>query len=142
MICSTFPSRRRSSRMYSITGLPATLSIGFGVMCVCGRKRVPLPASGMITFMTRASAVSGVSESECRCVALGRAGALTSVAILEANDVVDLRRADFENVAVGDRFHVMHGAGCDAEGLSGLELHVAHLAVHLHPVHETAGQEV
>ena len=37
--------------MYSITGLPATLSIGFGVMCVCGRRRVPFPASGMITFI-------------------------------------------------------------------------------------------
>src|SRR5678815_550689 len=119
MICSTVPSRRRSSRMYSITGLPATLSIGFGVMWVCGRRRVPLPASGLVTFMTQASGVSGV-RSGYPGGSSGRAGALTSVAILEANDIVDLRCADLENVAVGDRLHVMHGAGGYAEGLSRL----------------------
>jgi hypothetical protein len=41
--------------MYAITGLPATFSIGFGVTWVCGRRRVPFPASGMITFMARSS---------------------------------------------------------------------------------------
>jgi hypothetical protein len=29
------------------------LSIGFGVMCVCGLSRVPFPASGMMTFTAR-----------------------------------------------------------------------------------------
>src|SRR5262245_24818786 len=134
MICSTVPSRRRSSRMYSITGLPATLSIGFGVMCVCGRRRVPLPASGMITFMTRASRGGRFERSGCRRVASRRAGALTSVAILEPHDVVELRCAGLENVAIGNRLHVMHGAGCYAEGLPGLELHVTHFAVELDPV--------
>ena len=28
-------------------------SIGLGTRCVCGRRRVPFPASGMMTFMVR-----------------------------------------------------------------------------------------
>src|SRR5262245_37554234 len=36
----------------------------------------------------------------------------------------------------------MQGTGCYAEGLSGLELHVPHLAVDLHPVQETSRQQV
>ena len=36
--------------MYCMTGRPATRSIGLGVTCVCGRSRVPFPASGMMTF--------------------------------------------------------------------------------------------
>ena len=36
--------------MYDMTGCPATRSIGLGTTCVCGRSRVPLPASGMMTF--------------------------------------------------------------------------------------------
>src|SRR5687767_8862934 len=98
--------------MYCITGLPATLSIGFGVMCVWGRRRVPLPASGMITFMSGASRGSW------------RAGAFSSVAILESHHIVELRRARLEHIAVGDGLHVVHGARRYAERLSGLEPHV------------------
>src|SRR5688500_12969748 len=116
--------------MYCITGLPATLSIGLGVMCVCGRRRVPLPASGMITFMSGASRGSW------------RAGAFSTVTILEANDVVELRGADLQHVAVGDRLHVVHGTRRYAERLSGLELHVAHLAVDLHPVRELSREQM
>src|SRR4030095_10015076 len=136
MICSTVPSRRRSSRMYCITGLPATFSIGFGVMCVCGRRRVPLPASGMITFMT------GASRRMCHGIPSWRAGSFSSVAILESDDVVELWRADLEDVAVRDRLHGVHGSRGYAKRLSDLEPHVAHLAVDLDSVHEVSRQEV
>src|SRR5688572_16362080 len=116
--------------MYCITGLPATLSIGFGVMCVCGRSRVPLPASGMITFMWWTSRGSW------------RAGAFSSVAILETNDVVELRRARLEHVAIGDRLHVVHGPRRYAERLPCLELHVTHLAIDLDPVQEPPRKEM
>src|SRR5512144_1709698 len=113
MICSTLPSRRRSSRMYCITGLPATFNIGFGVMCVCGRRRVPFPASGMMTFMRRSS---------------WRAGSLPPVAVLETHHVVELGRGRLEHVAVGDGLHVVNRAGRDAERVSHPEPHVLHLA--------------
>src|SRR5438874_938875 len=45
--------------------------MGFGVMCVCGRSRVPFPASGMMTFM---------QPSWC-------ARSLASVTVLDAHDV-------------------------------------------------------
>src|ERR671929_1940810 len=122
MICSTPPSAFRSSRMYAITGLPATLSIGFGVTCVCGRSRVPFPASGMMTFMMRLS---------LRCVR-----PLSPVPVTEPHDIVQIRRGGLEHVAVRHRLHVVDGARRDAERLSDLELHVAQLfaAVELHPV--------
>src|ERR671926_1938508 len=113
MICSTLPSRLRSSRMYAITGLPATLSIGFGVTCVCGLSRVPFPASGMMTFMVPVSL-------RCACP-------FSPVAVAEPHDIVQIRRGGLEHVAVRHRLHVVDGARGDAERLSNLELHVAQL---------------
>ena len=46
---SSMSSPSSRSITQSITGRPATLSSGFGTRCVCGRSRVPFPASGMIT---------------------------------------------------------------------------------------------
>ena len=34
-----------------MTGRPATRISGLGVVCVCGRRRVPFPARGIIAFM-------------------------------------------------------------------------------------------
>src|SRR5689334_24776443 len=113
MICSTLPRRRRSSRMYCITGLPATLSIGFGVMYVCGRSRVPLPASGMMTFMPRAS--WGICRACVGGALSRRARAFASVASLNSHDVIELGSARLEHVVVGDGFHVVHGSWRYAE---------------------------
>src|SRR5918912_1531023 len=130
MICSTPPSAFRSSRMYAITGLPATLSSGFGVTCVCGRSRVPFPASGMMTFMVR-------SSLRCGCP-------LSAVAVAEPHDVVQVRRGGLEHVAVRHRLHVVDRARSDAECLSDLEPHVPQLvaAVELHPVDHLSRQQV
>src|SRR3954462_14246380 len=100
MTSVTVPSFTRSSRMYAITGLPAILSIGLGVMCVCGRSRVPFPASGMMTFM-QPSIWSRWSR---------RARSLAPVTVLDAHDVVEMRCRHLENVAVGDGFHLVHRA--------------------------------
>src|SRR5919109_5383271 len=113
MICSTLPSLSRSSRMYAITGLPATLSIGFGVTCVCGRSRVPFPASGMMTFMVRVSL-------RCACP-------LSPVTVAEPHDVVEVWRGGLEHVAVRHRLHVVNGARRDPERLPDLEPHVLQL---------------
>src|SRR5919199_4559854 len=130
MICSTPPSALRSSRMYAITGLPATLSIGLGVTCVCGRSRVPFPASGMMTFMVPVSL-------RCACP-------FSSVAVAEPHDVVQVRRGGLEHVAVRHRLHVVDGARRDAERLPDLELHILQLlaAVELHPVDHLPRQQV
>src|SRR5215207_4488689 len=112
MICSTSPSFMRSSITYAITGLPATFSIGFGVMCVCGRRRVPFPASGMMTFMRRSS---------------WRAGPLAPVTVLEPHDVVELGGRRLEHVAVGDGLHVVNRARRDAERVAHREPHVGQL---------------
>src|SRR4051812_48892105 len=96
MICSTFGSVFTSSSTYCITGFPATLSIGFGVTCVCGRSRVPFPASGMMTFIVPVSRASWC------------AGPFAAVPVAQADDVVEVWRRRLEHVAVGDRFHLVH----------------------------------
>src|ERR1044071_6949412 len=68
----------------SITGRPATLSIGLGTRWVCGRRRVPLPASGMMTCTSA-----------------------PSVAVGQANQVVELRGGGLQHVTVHDGFDLM-----------------------------------
>src|SRR6476661_4524347 len=82
----------------SMTGRPATLSMGLGVRWVCGRRRVPFPASGMITCMSA-----------------------SSVAVLEPNQVVELRRGRLEHVAVHHRLDLVDQLGRNMDGLAGLE---------------------
>src|SRR5919199_178566 len=132
MICSTLPSRFRSSRMYSITGLPAMRSIGFGVTCVCGRRRVPFPASGMMTF---------IASPSCRSWC---AGPLAPVAVAEAHDVVEVGRRRLEHVAVRHRLHLVDRARRDAERVADPQPHVRQvpLAVALHAVDDLAAEEV
>src|SRR5512136_2701891 len=48
---SSTSSPRNLSRICASMGLPATLMSGLGLVYVCGRKRVPSPAKGMMTFM-------------------------------------------------------------------------------------------
>src|SRR3712207_4699149 len=116
-----------------MTGLPPTLSIGFGIRCVWGRSRVPLPARGMMTFMASAS---------------WRARPLATVLVPEPHDVVEVRRRGLEHVAIGDRHHLVDGAGRDAERLAGPELHVLQLprsldpALQLHAVAQLTAQQV
>src|SRR5262249_15347989 len=49
----TTPAARKSSTMWARMGLPATLTSGLGIVWVCGRRRVPLPATGMTAFNDR-----------------------------------------------------------------------------------------
>src|SRR5581483_6880207 len=114
-----------------MTGLPAILSIGLGVMCVCGRRRVPLPANGMMTF------ISWFRGLPSWCVR-----SLASVTVLEPHDVVEVRRRHLENVAIRDCFHLMDGAGRDPKGLADLKLHVHRPIVLPHAVDELSGQQI
>ena len=84
----------------------------------------PLPASGMMTFMVRSF--------------------LASVAVLEADDVVEMRRARFQHVAVGDGLDVVDGSRRDPERLSRLQPHVLQLvtSLHLHPVLHLPAEEI
>src|SRR5215210_3476425 len=82
----------------SITGRPATLSSGFGVRCVWGRRRVPLPARGMITCMSA-----------------------SSVAVLEAHKIVQLGRRGLEDVAIHHRLDLVDELGWNVHGLARLE---------------------
>src|SRR4029079_2794261 len=102
----------------------------------CGRRRVPLPASGMITFMT------WTSWRWCHGAASWCVGAAPTVSFLEPHDIVELGRARLEDIAVRHGLHVMHCPRRYAEGLSALEPHAAHLAIHFHPVQERAGKEM
>src|SRR5687767_7122366 len=121
-----------------MTGLPPTLSIGLGIRCVCGRRRVPLPASGMITFIAWSS----------WAYPSWRARAFAPVLVLEAHDVVEVRRGRLEHVAVGDRDHLVDRVRRDAERLAGLEplvdqlARAVHAALQLHAVGELTGEEV
>src|SRR6476646_6545606 len=90
------PSRRSITQ--SITGRPATFSIGLGTRCVCGRRRVPFPASGMITCMSA-----------------------PSVAVLEPDEVVALRRGCLEHVAVHNGLDLVHELGRNVHALADLE---------------------
>src|SRR5215210_2259285 len=90
------PSRR--SMTQSITGRPATLSIGLGTRCVCGRSRVPFPASGIITCMSA-----------------------SSVTVFEPDEIVELRGGRLEHIAVDDGLDLMHELRRHVHGLPGLE---------------------
>src|SRR5579864_6552182 len=97
-ISSSTASPESRSITQSITGRPATLSSGLGTRWVCGRRRVPFPASGMITCMSA-----------------------SAVAVLEPDEVVQLRRRCLEHVAVHDGFDLMHEPGRDMRRLAGAE---------------------
>ncbi len=43
-------------------GLPATWTSAFGIVCVCGLSLVPMPATGMMTFMSSPSGSGAVSR--------------------------------------------------------------------------------
>src|SRR4030095_1871645 len=86
MKISSLTSRPSSrSITQSITGRPATFSRGLGTRWVCGRSRVPFPASGMITCMSA-----------------------SAVAVLETHQIVELGRRCLEHVAVLDGFDLVH----------------------------------
>src|ERR687897_2314372 len=97
-ISSVTSSPLRRSITQSITGRPATFSSGFGVRCVWGRRRVPLPARGMITCMSA-----------------------SSVAVLEAHEVVQLGRRGLEDVAIHHRLDLVDELRWNVHGLTGLE---------------------
>src|SRR5580765_4359228 len=97
-ISSLTSSPTRRSITQSMTGRPATLSSGLGTRWVWGRRRVPFPASGMITCMSA-----------------------SSVAVLEPDEIVELGSRGLEHVAVGDRLDLMHQAGGDVDALPGPE---------------------
>src|SRR5918992_5387950 len=97
-ISSVISSPSSRSITQSMTGRPATLSRGLGTRCVWGRSRVPFPASGMIT-----------------CIST------SSVAVLEAHEVVELGRRGFEHVAVHNRLDLVDQLRWDMHGVARLE---------------------
>src|SRR5215210_2926720 len=99
MKISSLTSRPSSrSITQSITGRPATLSSGLGTRCVCGRSRVPLPASGMITCMS-----------------------VPSVAILEPHQIIQLRRGGLQHVAVHHGLDLVNELRWDVHRVARLE---------------------
>src|ERR1700712_1347923 len=50
-MCS-MPASIASSTAYCTTGRSTVVSISFGIALVAGKKRVPLPATGMTAFLT------------------------------------------------------------------------------------------
>src|SRR5467141_1910802 len=75
-----------------MTGRPATRTRGFGTRLVSGRSRVPFPASGTMTFMSR-----------------------PPVAVFEAHDVVDLGGGSLEQVGRGHGLELMDQLRLDVE---------------------------
>src|SRR6185312_4310486 len=98
-------------------------------MWVCGRSLVPLPASGMTTFMRL-------------CLCSWRVRSLASVTVLESYDVVEVRSRDLENVAIGDGFHLMYCTGRDAERFADPESDVDGFFVLPHAIDQLTGQEI
>src|SRR5215510_10792164 len=90
------PSSRSITQ--SITGRPATLSSGLGTRWVCGRSRVPLPASGMMTCTSA-----------------------PSVTVAQADQVIELRRRRLEHVGISDGFDLMDDTRTNAYRLTGAE---------------------
>src|SRR5215211_1346884 len=90
------PSNRSITQ--SITGRPATLSIGLGTRWVWGRRRVPFPASGMMT-----------------CISA------PAVAVLDPDEIVELRGGRLQHVAVHDGLDLVDQRGRNVHGVSGLE---------------------
>src|SRR5204863_8330526 len=75
-----------------MTGRPATRTRGLGTRLVSGRRRVPFPASGTMTFMSHAP-----------------------VAVFESHDVIDLGRGGLEQVARRYRFELVNQLRLDVE---------------------------
>src|SRR5882672_12239888 len=75
-----------------MTGRPATRTRGFGTRLVSGRSRVPFPASGTMTFMSR-----------------------PPVAVFEPHDVVDLGGGSLEQVGWGHGLELMDQLRLDVE---------------------------
>src|SRR5712691_725890 len=75
-----------------MTGRPATRTRGFGTRLVSGRSRVPFPASGTMTFMSR-----------------------PPVAVFEPHDVVDLGGGSLEQVGRGHGLELMDQLRLDVE---------------------------
>src|SRR5437879_4522186 len=75
-----------------MTGRPATRTRGFGTRLVSGRSRVPFPASGTMTFMSR-----------------------TPVAVFEPHDVVDLGGGSLEQVGRGHGLELVDQLRLDVE---------------------------
>src|SRR5882724_151947 len=75
-----------------MTGRPATRTRGFGTRLVSGRSRVPFPASGTMTFMSR-----------------------PPVAVFEAHDVVDLGGGSLEQVGRGHGLELVDQLRLDVE---------------------------
>src|SRR5688572_29670846 len=99
MKISSLTSRPSSrSITQSITGRPATLSSGLGTRWVWGRRRVPFPASGMITCMSA-----------------------STVAVLDSHQIVELGRGGLEHVAVLHRLDLVNQPGWDVNRLVGPE---------------------
>src|SRR5687767_477283 len=97
-ISSVMSSPSSRSITQSMTGRPATLRRGLGTRWVCGRSRVPLPASGMIT-----------------CISA------STVAVLEAHEVVELGSGRLEHVAVYHRLDLVNQLGRYVYRLARLE---------------------
>src|SRR5665213_3258186 len=145
-ICSMFGSFFTSSSTYCITGFPATRSIGFGVWYVCGRSRVPFPASGMITFTLLPRIGVGVGPRACppvppaasearrtarrhRSLPLRRARPLSAVAILQTYHIIQMRSRCFQHVAVSNSFHLVYRSRLIPERFTSLERDLLQLAV-------------
>src|SRR6267142_908681 len=75
-----------------MTGRPATRTRGFGTRLVSGRSRVPLPASGTMTFMSH-----------------------PSVAVFEPDDVVDLGGRSLEQIGRHHRLELVDHFRSDVE---------------------------
>src|SRR5438477_13070804 len=93
MTISSSTSRPFTASMTSsITGRPATRTRGLGTRLVSGSRRVPLPASGTMTFTSH-----------------------PPVAVFEPHHVVDLGRRGLEQVARHHRLELMDQLGLDVE---------------------------
>src|SRR6266511_836339 len=103
-----------------MTGLPATFTSGLGTRLVSGRSRVPLPAIGMMTFM------SGHS----------------SVAVLEPNDVVQLRRGSLQEIGHDDGLELVDLFGRNVKRLAGAYALLAQRLALLDPQDDLAGEHV
>src|SRR5688572_1204517 len=120
MKISSLTSRPSSrSITQSITGRPATLSSGLGTRWVWGRRRVPLPASGMITCMSA-----------------------STVAVLNPHQIVELRRRGLEHVAVLDGLDLVDQLGGNANRLAGPEPPLLERGPGLDPEQQLAAQHV
>src|SRR6478752_1659709 len=98
-------------------------------MCVCGRSRVPFPASGMMTFMQSSKWSRG-------------ARAFAPVTVLDAHDVVEVWSRHLENVAVGHGFHLMNRPRRHSIRLADRERHLHRLVVFPDPVDQMPRQQV